>query len=928
MTICKGVVLEGSRIKGSTAFIIILLIASQLLFISDSGGTVSRENERSRDNQTLIVNATGSGYYSSIYGAIIDANDGDTVYVEAGTYNESVEITSSINLVGAGAEKTTIRGLYFSSHGIHITAHGVKLTGFTIMTVGSTGNGIEIVEANNCSITDNIIITYHKGISITNSRDIVLAGNSIVLNRSGDFDEKQLISISESTGISLMGNDLEGNGISITGETLEHWNTHTVDDENYIDGKKLIYWNEKDGGTVPQGCGQVIIVDCTNVTVQTQKIENCHNGITLAYSSFSTVSHNDCSSNEACGIHLYRSNNNIVNENNCRNSENGISLVRSYSNTIRNNSCSGRSFGIYLDNSGNNTIEYNSCNSSIDGIHLQYSDNNSIDNNTCHSNTDDGIYISFSDSPYVTNNRCSWNTRGIVLYYSLKASLDKNIMEGNGLDIVGDYFEYLSGHDIPDTNTVNGKTVYYRNNVKNDTIPADGGRVILVNCSGILVEGLEMNDTFSGISLYFSNGNLISNNTCINNLESGVDLYRSSGNTITGNSFHTRGDPDYLDDYLYYYYNHEYYDFFSKYCAVNLVYSNNNTILNNVCNSDIYNGITIHNSNNNSIRNNTCARNPINGIGIYDSMNSVIEFNNCHFNGRSGILLYSSTFAEIFNNTCDHNNKSGIELRTDYYSYSYSSYINLTNNTCRGNKNHAIQIIYCKDIALSGNMMWDNGLSLYASDPDQLCYFSIDTSNRVNDRPIYFWKEAKGGTVPRDAGQVILASCSDVVVRDLCITNVSMGISVFYSSDILITNNTCEYNSDCGIKVTESERINITYNVCRSNICSDYSYYYSYYYHIYGIDYIDVNGIELSGSFQCAIENNSCNYNQGSGITTDQNSYSNTISHNNCDHNGNDGLYYLSQTHVADVVRSLAATSGGRKDKTRDKEVGKSRRET
>jgi len=882
--------LERSRIKGSTAVIVILLITSQSLFISDSGGKGATKEVRSRDNQTWIVNGSGSGDYSSISSAIYYANDGDTIYVKAGIYSDSFEITKKINLVGAGHETTTIRGTHhYHKTVIHINAYGVKVTGFTIMSVESDGNGIDVFRSNNCSIMNNKIITHNKGISITSSWNVVLAANTIALNHFGDSDEKQLISIHESTYVSLNGNELRGNGISITGDILDYWNTHIIEDDNTVNKKKFIYWKARDGDTVPWDCGQIILVDCRNITVTAHEIENCHNAITLAYSSHNNLSYNDFSSNENSGIYLFNSKYNNINRNDCKNNDYGISLKNSHFNTVGNNSCSGRIHGINLRNSTINIIEYNTCNSSMDGIHLWSSDNNYIDNNTCHSNTENGIFLCFSNNVTVSKNRCNRNKCGIVLDKSGKARLQENTMEENGIDIVGDSLEHFNEFDIPKTNTVNGKPVYYWKNVKNDTVPMDGGQVILVNCSGIEVKGLEIKNATRGISLYFSKENLISNNTCTNNLMNGIDLFRSSGNSITGNSFHTLGDKNILYDnyfiyhfdlrFLLYHYHYEYYNYFSDYSAVNLVHSDNNEISNNKCNSDLYNAITVFNSEKNSIINNSYDKNPASGICLYNSSKSILKQNNCDFNAISGIYLFSSDDVEIFNNTCENNNKSGIELIGDYYSGSYCSNINLKNNTCRGNKNHGIYISTYENINLSGNMMWNNGLSVYGYNPENLFSYTIDTSNRVNGRRLYFWKGVKGGIVPGDAGQVILAGCSDITIRDLRISNATTGISVFYSSDIHITNNSCENNSVGGIRVIGSEQIKITSNNCNYNSCLDEFDYYT-----------DTNGIEITGSSQCEVKNNSCINNQDYGIMTEWYCNHNSISDNNCHHNGRDGI--------------------------------------
>ncbi|HUT30198.1 MAG TPA: hypothetical protein VMX13_10435 [Sedimentisphaerales bacterium] len=74
--------------------------------------------------------------YTSIQAAIDDANDGDTIIVHAGTYDERIIVDKAITLQGAGSATTTIDGGGGSGSNVtvvYITAAGdVTFSGFTV----------------------------------------------------------------------------------------------------------------------------------------------------------------------------------------------------------------------------------------------------------------------------------------------------------------------------------------------------------------------------------------------------------------------------------------------------------------------------------------------------------------------------------------------------------------------------------------------------------------------------------------------------------------------------------------------------------------------------------------------------------------------------------------------------------------------------
>jgi len=89
---------------------------------------------------------------------------------------------------------------------------------------------------------------------------------------------------------------------------------------------------------------------------------------------------------------------------------------------------------------------------------------------------------------------------------------------------------------------------------------------------------------------------------------------------------------------------------------------------------------------------------------------------------------------------------------------------------------------------------------------------SIDTSNYVNSKPVYYWKNETSGTVPNDAGQIILANCTNVVIKDQTINNTSIAVNIFYSSNIHMHENVIIDNLFHGIYLKNSDNITINEN--------------------------------------------------------------------------------------------------------------------
>ena len=179
----------------------------------------------------------------------------------------------------------------------------------------------------------------------------------------------------------LSNNNMINSGISLkSGTELNHWNTHTIIN-NTLNGKPVVYWKNRNGGTIQEEAGEIILANCTNITIQEQNLSKKGEIIQIGFSSHCTISNNIIANSHAT-LYFRYSNYNKVNDNIISDGE-GIHLVTyCTNNTIKNNLISANQKGIYFWYADNNTITENSItHNTINGIKISYSNNNLIFNN-------------------------------------------------------------------------------------------------------------------------------------------------------------------------------------------------------------------------------------------------------------------------------------------------------------------------------------------------------------------------------------------------------------------------------------------------------------------------------------------------------------------------------------------------------------------
>jgi len=787
---------------------------------------------------TWTVDDDGEEDFIWIQQAINAASAGDTIMVHEGFYRENVDVYKAINLVGNGSQDTIIDG-GGSANVVRITSDYVNLSGFMITGSGpldSPSNaGIRVESAYN-KISDNYCTDSWHGIYIEESQNNTIVDNFCSYNNGG--------------GINLY---------------FSHNNTI----RNNV---------------------------CSN---------DSSYGIHLGYSDNNTIEHNTCTENGR-GITLADSNNNMICSNNCSNNGEGIYLSSSYNNNvlIDNSIINNREFGIYLAYTGFTTLKDNrligndihirgdsaenwntydiDTTNTVEGepiryykdvqgltvptdagqvilgnctqmivenqgggnksisILIGYSSNNIIRRNNC-SNKYIGMFLYRSDNNMIANNTCSNNDRGIYLRYSDQNTLTNNTHSNNQHGI---YVEYSN------QNTITKNTCSNNNR---------------------------------GIHLRYSEDNKLTSNTC-SDYDYGLYLYHSDTNTLTGN---------YLSNHT----EHGLYLSYSKYITLdeNRFIGNGIFIVGplNYWNTHVIDPTNIVNEKPVRYYKNSISITVPSGAGqvilvACDQM--VVENQGDDHTGIVILVGYSSRIT-IRNNNCSGGN---------YGIYLFHSDDNtVTNNICSKISYKAIELSYSTNNTLTRNVMTNHGISIDGSSPEDWNTHNIDTTNTVNGKPVRYYKNSTGITVPSGAGQVILGSCSEIVVENFGQDQVGVDILVGYSSNIIISNNICpksdrvislsnsyqceiSNNSIYSISLTDSDDNTITKNTCTNN----------------------THGISLVDSDENILIKNTCSFNDGSGIylfgSVNENLEGNILNNNTISYNNECGinLLYAENTNI------------------------------
>jgi len=712
----------------------------------------------------FYVGGSDTNNYSSIQDAINDASDGDTVFVydDSSPYYEHLIIDKSIQLIGENKDSTII--------------NGSKIDTF-LSTVNISANNVNIY------------------------------------------------------------------GLSISNNPGHYYQAAILVNGNYVTISKCIIYN------------------------------NRWIGISIIDSSYSQII--DCELyNNLIGIYLVDSSNNEIRDCLCHENSDDILLFQnSHNNKILNCTCIGNSFsGIHVQQSSGNIIVNCTVQDGYEGIGLSYAPNTLMQGNVLNNN-----YENFGiGSLYISDFYCDIDTSNIIngkpIYYWIDYH-DEQIPSDAGFIGLISCTDILV-KDIDVTNNFQGIVYVDTTNstIENCNLYNNGGHgVFVVSSSENIIKNCLCKDSFfSGFFLNsLSKNNILYNNTLtniqvcglwvensrsnliyehvINNCGKGISL-ETSGNSILRNNEMVNcglavdgaGLSDYINDVdtsnkingktIYYYIDKNSIKVPSdagevilvncSYCNVSnlelsngtigleLAFSSHNFISDNFITGNNLVAIDLDCSGNNY---NTIIGNTIqdNNYGIDVDLSNYNTFSNNIFDDNGVAYSLDTSHSNIIDRNDIKNSWNGIYL-------SKSNNNNVNHNNIQDCGFNGIYLLYSKDNIIKNNEMVNCGLLVYGT--NLLEYINdVDTSNKVNEKTLYYYINEREITVPNDAGEVILINCEYCNITNLDLSDGTIGIELAYSDYNTISGNTLTNNKYAGIYLESSNDNSVKTNTIEEN---------------------------------------------------------------------------------------------------------------
>lgn len=200
-------------------------------------------------------------------------------------------------------------------------------------------------------------------------------------------------------------------------------------------------------------------------------------------------------------------------------------------------------------------------------------------------------------------------------------------------------------------------------------------------------------------------------------------------------------------------------------------------------------------------------------------------------NTGGGLLMHRSWNVNAYNNTITYNdqgigtirgynnriyankalgNRVGLSLQ-QYSSATYVSGNMFINNSV------GIEVSYSTSMILRNNEMMDNwaDLNVQGERLDEFVH-DIDTTNTIDEKPVYYLVNKTDQTIPDDAGYVGIVNSTRITIRDLNLTSNGQGVLLAYTNESVVRNVVAKYNI-AGINLFSSYNNSIANNTISSN---------------------------------------------------------------------------------------------------------------
>lgn len=336
------------------------------------------------------------------------------------------------------------------------------------------------------------------------------------------------------------------------------------------------------------------------------------------------------------------------------------------------------------------------------------------------------------------------------------------------------------------------------------------------------------------------------------------------------------------------------YLFSSSFCTINSSIATNNghsgieLLSSDSCSlysnsaSDGLCGFWVESSFSNILSNNT-ASNADYGFILY--LSSSILQNNTAYGNMNGFHIYESSFCDLTNCTANNNSVSGFFLYN-------SSFCVMEKNSIFFNDGHGFYLVNSTSCTIINNTLRDNGI--YLNGPSVFYWLHNISDNSINGLPFKYFKSVSNLSIDGiQYGQVLLANCSNLSVKNGLFVDVSIGvqlgfclnctldnittvgsaisgIDIFHSPNCNLINNSVIDSSNFGFHIESSSNCNLSHNIATN------SHRYGFY---------------LFESPSCHLFNNTSTKNGMNGFSLINTSYSILIK-NSAQNNRYDGYYH------------------------------------
>jgi len=327
-------------------------------------------------------------------------------------------------------------------------------------------------------------------------------------------------SVTKSQYVTLARNNFSAAGLSLGGDSVDEFATHTIDSSNTAGGMPIRYIANRTGQAIDvNGSGQLIVANCTGVTIRGLSLTGFGTAALLAYVRDSAVVGGNLSGNHDTGLSVTHAENLSIS---------GLRLASNGYEQAYQGYSYPEGWGLYVSYSSHITMTGLAVDANLGGGLSGFEVRNStIEDSTFSSHREVGIGLAQASDLIIRNNSFEANGIGLrILYGSHSDTIRDNVFRGNR---VGAYLNGANAIAVANNTfaATNGTAVWGLND--NDPRVLDnriGGGVEGVNFSfvrGGRIEGNTISSNANGVVLINAQGVLVFHNLLINNALQAVD---------------------------------------------------------------------------------------------------------------------------------------------------------------------------------------------------------------------------------------------------------------------------------------------------------------------------------------------------------------------------------------------------------------------